>query len=178
MIFWICYFSIKVEGSCSLFNVDCQSSGALVTLVRRSESFFFFNFTIKKDTDCYEARNSSEKIVSANLTDAFFVEDIENGTIRSECALSNFQLLEYSKCFTSNISSTSLNYTSHVVESLTIENTTVILSVIEEIFCEPEITLKISKCAIAGSSSSFKGNIPVDVPDVNMQLTGFVACFP
>ena len=57
-------------------------------------------------------------------------------------ALSTFQQLEYSNCFVSHgASDSSQNFTAHVVQTWNVENSYLVISVVEQIFCEPKINL-------------------------------------
>ena len=76
------------------------------------------------------------------------LDTFNNGSVSSDCALFNQQLLNYSECFASNAVSggSVLNYTAKVVKSTNFPNNeNVFVGIIEEIFCEPFIAIETDK---------------------------------
>ena len=124
-------FSVEIRASCSLFNVDCQTIGALLSL----------------DANCHVSRNSSNDAISSNLTDIFLLDRIENGPVNSNCALANQQILDYSQCFSANadVDGSVLNYTANVVKTSILDGEEVFVGLVEEIFCEPFVHMKFEK---------------------------------
>ena len=60
-----------------------------------------------------------------------------NGTVSNDCKLSTFELLEYSKCFDNYTDANSVNYTTTIVESITVDGAGLITQKVENIFWEP-----------------------------------------
>ncbi|CAG5108194.1 Oidioi.mRNA.OKI2018_I69.chr1.g3678.t1.cds [Oikopleura dioica] len=144
----------EVASSCSLFNVDCQETGALLTL----------------NSECHNSTSSS---IDANLLNLFMVNKSHvNDTVSTDCKLSTFALLEYSKCFDNFTDANSVNYTSTIVESVTVDGTDFITQKIERIFCEPSIEIKSEKPTLLLSSLSSNGKIPVVSPNVTLDIQG------
>ena len=64
------------------------------------------------------------------------------GRVFPTLALSTFELLEYSNCFVSHgAGGSSQNFTAHLVQARNVENSYLVISVFEQIFCEPKIQL-------------------------------------
>ena len=90
MLRLLIFFFLKIKASCNLFNVNCQTTGALISLVRKIRRALLELF---KDASCHASRNSSEYTISSNLTDVYLLDSIENGSVSSNCALANQLIL-------------------------------------------------------------------------------------
>jgi hypothetical protein len=105
---------------------------------------------------CHASRNETEATVDSNLTDIYLIATMDsNGSVSSNCALANQQLLEYSHCFAANAASDGsvLNYTANVVKSTNVQNDqNVFVGLVEEIFCEPSVDIETDK---TGSTNKF-----------------------
>ena len=134
-------FSVEIRASCSLFNVDCQTIGALLSL----------------DANCHASRNSSDDAISSNLTDIFLLDSIENGPVNSNCALANQQILDYSQCFSANadFDGSVLNYTANVVKTTILDGNGVFVGLVEEIFCDPFVHINFEKTGFLRRSLRF-----------------------
>ena len=82
--------------NCSLFNVDCQTAGALINLVRVKKSRETKIKMSFKNEECF---NSSNSEINANLTNLYLSSNNQNGSVLNDCALDSAQLLNYSSCF-------------------------------------------------------------------------------
>lgn len=151
---WFILFFVKVRASCSLFNVDCQTAGALISL----------------DSTCYASRNMTDENFISNMTGLYLLKTVENSTISSDCPLANQQVLEYSNCFSANTDTdASLNYTAQVVKTVNLNGTEISVGLLEEIFCKPAIEIKNEKEALLISTATTNGAID---PVVEIQLSG------
>ncbi|CBY37719.1 unnamed protein product [Oikopleura dioica] len=158
MLRLLIFFFLKIKASCNLFNVDCQTTGALLSL----------------DASCHASRNSSEYTISSNLTDIYLLDSIEYGPVSSNCALANRLILDYSHCFSANAGSDAsvLNYTANVVKTAYVDGEEVFVGIVEEIFCEPFVKIRIEKKALASSALAFVGKNSITAVTPEIMLSG------
>ncbi|CAG5078229.1 Oidioi.mRNA.OKI2018_I69.PAR.g8935.t1.cds [Oikopleura dioica] len=127
-------FFKTIASTCSLFNVDCQDTGALITNV-------------------------------TNWND-------HNNTVSNDCALYPPRTLQYSTCFDDFSTDTSVNFTALVVESISIDNTSLIVQRLEKVFCETSIEVKDEKVPFLLRGSSIAGKIPMIDQNVTLDIQG------
>ena len=187
MLRLLIFFFLKIKASCNLFNVDCQTTGALLSLVRQIKIVLLELF---KDASCHASRNSSEYTISSNLTDIYLLDSIENVPVSSNCALANRLILDYSHCFSANAGSDAsvLNYTANVVKTAYVDGEEVFVGIVEEIFCEPFVKIRIEKkrktkkmstsnkifLALASSALAFVGKNSITAVTPEIMLSGSI----